>query len=131
MDEETFNKIFAECWICGKERGEPNGPEDCPWCLQWHCPDCSCPALAAWEAQQIGEVGGGEEPDPGGAWMTLDDIPCVTCERAPKDGVEFASCDRCTYWHCRECGCPNPAHPADEEESLAFPAPPRVPGNKS
>ena len=131
MDEETFDKTFAECANCGKEFTGPDGPEDCPWCFEFHCRHCYCPVLEAWEERQLAEVEGGEEPDPGGARMTVDDIPCVTCDRAPKDGVEFVFCERCTYWHCRECGCPSPARPEDEEDSLAFPAPPRDPGNKS
>jgi hypothetical protein len=115
MDEGTFNKSFAECWVCGKERGGADGPQHCGWCLQWHCPDCPCPGLVAWEDRHFKGVEGGEEPDCCGAYMSLDDIPCFTCRRAPKDGVEFVMCDRCAYWHCCECGCPSP-EPSENEE---------------
>jgi hypothetical protein len=47
--------------------------------------------------------------------MSLDDIPCFTCKRAPKDGVEFVMCQECAYWHCCECGCPSPERSENEE----------------
>ena len=81
MDEGTFNEIFAECWVCGKERGGADGPQDCGWCLQWHCPDCPCPGLAAWEAEHGEGLERGEVRDDCGAYMSLDDIPRFTCKR--------------------------------------------------
>ena len=71
------------------------------------------------EAQRSPEHGEGlergEVRDDCGAYMSLDDIPCFTCKRAPKDGVEFVMCDKCAYWHCCECGCPRP-EPSENEE---------------
>ncbi len=116
MDEETFDEIFAECWVCGKQRGGLDGPQDCSWCLQWHCPDCPCPGLAAREDRHSSGMEGGEEPDRCGAYPSLDDIPCFSCKRTPRDGVEFLICEKCAYWHCCECGCPGTERPGNEEK---------------
>jgi len=108
------------CWLCNKKKeGTKNVPEWCPWCHQWHCPECinECPGILAWELAHTEEPAeeGGEEKGADEAYTSLDDIPCVTCNRAPKDGVPFVMCPDCVFWHCCECGCPVGNRPDDED----------------
>src|SRR5262245_41919114 len=68
------------CPICGEPAGGDPGPSWCDrWgCNKWHCADHDC-------------------------------TPCLVCDRGPVDGnTALGDCERCGFYHCDSCGCPDP-----------------------